>query len=202
MTFKELTLDEEEKEEMKLFREPTIVNRKAPSNIKLDDSDDLRVKDLDDSDVVESDEEGKVHIPQQDQAIKEFKIETEAQCAKLMRLFKPMMVNRKNKIVALNKLKLQEKVLKENEDMDTQMHPQISNRSKLLAEKNRKRSQLRLAEQISPVPEVEEEKVEEEGQEEENREESTMMKKVMNTIHSRLYANSFQIKEKKLELQK
>ena len=63
MTFKELTLDEEEKEEMKLFREPTIGNRKAPSNIKLDDSDDLRVKDLDDSDVVESDEEGKVHIP-------------------------------------------------------------------------------------------------------------------------------------------
>jgi hypothetical protein len=59
---------------------------------------------------------------------------------------------------------------------------------------------LRLAEQISPVPEVEEEKVEEEGQEEENPEESTMMKKVMNTIHSRLYANSFQIKEKKLEL--
>lgn len=60
---------------------------------------------------------------------------------------------------------------------------------------------MRLAEQISPVPEVEEEKVEEEGQEE-NRADTTMMKKVMNSIHSRLYASSFQINEKKLELAK
>ena len=118
-----------------------------------------------------------------------------------MRLFKPMMVNRKNKLMALEKLKLQEKVMKENEHFEKQMHPQISNRTKILAEKKRKKSQLRLAEQISPVLEVEEEKVEEDGQEE-NREDTIIMKKVMNSIHSRLYASSFQMKEKKLELEK
>jgi hypothetical protein len=51
-----------------------------------------------------------------------------------------MIINRKNKLVALEKLKLQEKVMKENEDFEKQMHPQISNRTKILADKKRKKS--------------------------------------------------------------
>lgn len=57
-----------------------------------------------------------------------------------MLLFKPMMVNRQNKLVAMGRFKLKAKVLKENEEFEKQMHPQITNRSKILADKKRKKS--------------------------------------------------------------
>lgn len=48
------------------------------------------------SDRVESDEEGLIHSPQKNVKSSEFRVDSEDKCARLMSLFKSMIVNRKN----------------------------------------------------------------------------------------------------------
>ena len=90
-----------------------------------------------------------VQAPQKNVKNKEFIVDSEEKCAKLMYMFNVMLVNRKNNLVASKIRKVDELRVNEERQIKQAAKPQVSERTKQLAELSRQKSK-----KPSHVPEV------------------------------------------------